>query len=293
MLRASATVIIEREQAPGPTGRQAHRALNLPPEPRTSMRDQWVRFYPMMRDSARALSPSWSAALRAALVRRTGLCGGIGFSCGMARSISIEMIHDISSNGRAILRSDLNSPTAGLECKIKGLNGTARSVLEDGLPGPDHVDLPLQTRMIRTPRTGSAHHRGVVLWTGAAVRRRDPWSEKAYDEVLSRDPTHVDLTRLNGGVPYVKAEEAFHGSPQPSVGPWSKAMLRPWSSAWSLCDGRHDPGHHVESCQWRKRVRLPARRGTRLHDLQCDRCGDGTSGAVINTFGFQPPSRWE
>ena len=65
----------------------------------------------------------------------------------------------------------------------------------------------------------------VVLSTGAAVRRRDPWSDKAYDEVLSLDPAHVDLTRLNGGAPlYVKTED-FHGLNPATVGPWSKANV--------------------------------------------------------------------
>ena len=44
---------------------------------------------------------------------------------------------------------------------------------------------------------------------GLAVRRRDPWSGKAYEEVLSLDPAHVDLTRLNGGAPLLNTHGAF------------------------------------------------------------------------------------
>ena len=70
-------------------------------------------------------------------------------------------------------------------------------------PDPATVDLPLQTRAdVRLmPESVDAERRTVeVVWsTGAAVRRRDPWTGKRYDEVLSLDEAHVDLSRLNGG----------------------------------------------------------------------------------------------
>ena len=54
---------------------------------------------------------------------------------------------------------------------------------------PRTVDLPVQTRAdVRLmPESVDAERRTVeVVWsTGAAVRRRDPWTGKRYDEVLS------------------------------------------------------------------------------------------------------------
>ena len=49
-----------------------------------------------------------------------------------------------------------------------------------------------------------------LVWsTGASVRRRDPWTGRAYDEVLSLDPAHVDLSRLNGGAPLLNTHGAY------------------------------------------------------------------------------------
>jgi hypothetical protein len=71
--------------------------------------------------------------------------------------------------------------------------------------GENIIDLPLQTRAdVRLqPDTIGAEARTVaVLWsTGAAVRRTDLWTGKRYDEVLSLDPRHADLSRLNSGAP--------------------------------------------------------------------------------------------
>jgi hypothetical protein len=82
---------------------------------------------------------------------------------------------------------------------------------------PDHgtstLDLPMQTRTdVRLmPETVHAETRTVELvWsTGAAVRRRDPWTGKRYNEVLSLEETHVDLSRLNGGAPLLNTHGAF------------------------------------------------------------------------------------
>ena len=77
----------------------------------------------------------------------------------------------------------------------------------------DSCELPLQTRMdVRLmPDTAIAEARTIeVVWsTGASVRRRDPWSGRSYEEVLSLDPAHVDLTRLNGGAPLLNTHGAF------------------------------------------------------------------------------------
>ena len=80
-------------------------------------------------------------------------------------------------------------------------------------PYPATVDLPLQTRAdVRLmPESVDAERRTVeVVWsTGAAVRRRDPWTGKRYDEVLSLEETHVDLSRLNGGAPLLNTHGAW------------------------------------------------------------------------------------
>ena len=81
------------------------------------------------------------------------------------------------------------------------------------LAAADTCEMPLQTRMdVRLmPDTAVAETRTIeVLWsTGAAVRRRDPWSGRVYEEILSLDPAHVDLSRLNGGAPLLNAHDAF------------------------------------------------------------------------------------
>ena len=75
------------------------------------------------------------------------------------------------------------------------------------------IDLPLQTRAdVRLQsETIDAEARTVeVVWsTGATVRRMDLWTGKRYDEALSLDPRHVDLSRLNSGAPLLNAHGAF------------------------------------------------------------------------------------
>jgi hypothetical protein len=74
------------------------------------------------------------------------------------------------------------------------------------------IDLPLQTRAdVRLqPETIDAEARTIeMVWsTGAAVRRRDLFTGRRYDEVLSLDPRHVDLSRLNAGAPLLNAHGA-------------------------------------------------------------------------------------
>src|SRR5512134_1757611 len=79
------------------------------------------------------------------------------------------------------------------------------------------IDLPLQTRAdVRLqPETIDAEGRTIeMVWsTGAPVRRRDLFTGRRYDEVLSLDPRHVDLSRLNAGAPLLNAHGAhtLHG----------------------------------------------------------------------------------
>ena len=76
------------------------------------------------------------------------------------------------------------------------------------------IDLPLQTRAdVRLePDSINAEARTIeVLWsTGAPVRRRDLFTGRRYDEVLSLDPQHVDLSRLNSGAPLLNAHGAYN-----------------------------------------------------------------------------------
>ncbi len=82
-------------------------------------------------------------------------------------------------------------------------------VLSDSL-----IDLPLQTRADARlqPETIDAEARTVeVLWsTGVPVPRRDPFTGRRYDEVLSLEPAHVDLSRLNAGAPLLNAHGAYN-----------------------------------------------------------------------------------
>jgi phage major head subunit gpT-like protein len=82
--------------------------------------------------------------------------------------------------------------------------------------GSDHeerqVELPMQTRQVRMlPETADAEARRIeVVWsTGAMVRRRDWLTGKRYDESLSLESSHVDLSRLNGGAPLLNSHGAF------------------------------------------------------------------------------------
>ena len=82
-------------------------------------------------------------------------------------------------------------------------------------PVPDMADerrlgLQLRTDVRVMPETVDATARTVELvWsTGAQVRRRDAWTGKPYDEVLSLEAGHVDLSRLNGGAPLLNTHGA-------------------------------------------------------------------------------------
>ncbi|MBF0402266.1 MAG: hypothetical protein HQL90_16055, partial [Magnetococcales bacterium] len=48
-----------------------------------------------------------------------------------------------------------------------------------------------------------------MVWsTGASVRRTDWRTGKPYDETLSVDTAHVDLSRLNSGAPLLNSHDA-------------------------------------------------------------------------------------
>jgi hypothetical protein len=78
---------------------------------------------------------------------------------------------------------------------------------------PEHIDLPLQHRhevRLLGDRLGTESRTVEVVWsTGAAVRRSDPWTGRAYDEVLSLEPGHVDLSRLMNGAPLLDSHAAY------------------------------------------------------------------------------------
>lgn len=72
------------------------------------------------------------------------------------------------------------------------------------------VDLPpLSVRAAVGSVNEEARTVDLVFSTGAAVNRYDYFSGKRYREVLSLDPTHVDLRRLNGGAPLLDSHSAY------------------------------------------------------------------------------------
>lgn len=77
---------------------------------------------------------------------------------------------------------------------------------------PAERGLPMLTRAAPlAPGTIDEKARTVELvWsTGASVRRVDFWDDEYYDEELSLDPAHVDLSRLSAGAPLLNAHNAF------------------------------------------------------------------------------------
>ena len=78
---------------------------------------------------------------------------------------------------------------------------------------PEHVDLPLQHRhevRLLGDSLGTESRTVEVVWsTGAEVRRSDPWTGKPYDEQLSLEPGHVDLSRLMNGAPLLDSHAAY------------------------------------------------------------------------------------
>src|ERR1051326_8475250 len=73
-------------------------------------------------------------------------------------------------------------------------------------------ELPLQERSAAlSPQTADAEARTVeMVWsTGAKVRRYDFWSDETYEEELSLDPAHVDMSRLTSGAPVLNTHDRF------------------------------------------------------------------------------------
>lgn len=87
----------------------------------------------------------------------------------------------------------------------EGAQGPAAAALEERRLG-----LQLRSDVRLMPETVDVAARTVELvWsTGAVVRRRDYWTGKPYDEVLSLEAGHVDLSRLNGGAPLLNTHGA-------------------------------------------------------------------------------------
>ncbi|MBF0339388.1 MAG: peptidase U37 [Magnetococcales bacterium] len=77
---------------------------------------------------------------------------------------------------------------------------------------PTMVEMPLQNRSANfVPATVDSEARTIeMVWsTGAAVRRRDWNTGQDYDEILSMDPAHVRLDRLNGGAPLLNSHDLY------------------------------------------------------------------------------------
>jgi hypothetical protein len=79
------------------------------------------------------------------------------------------------------------------------------------LNGSALIDLPMQTRLaaIEEASVDATARTVELVWsTGAAVRRRDwTWDGPGveWDEVLSLDPAHVDMTRMSNGAPLLNS----------------------------------------------------------------------------------------
>jgi phage major head subunit gpT-like protein len=92
---------------------------------------------------------------------------------------------------------------------------------------------PLSMRADIGPRSinDEARTADLILTTVAGVRRRDWWTGEEWIEVLSMDPAHVRLERINGGAPLLDSHNAFStadilGTVVPgSVSVTKKAML--------------------------------------------------------------------
>ena len=92
---------------------------------------------------------------------------------------------------------------------------------------------PLSVRDDLGPRSidDAARTVELIITTTAGVRRRDYWTGKEYVEILSMDPEHVRLDRINAGAPLLDSHSAWSvadvlGTTVPgSVSLTKKAML--------------------------------------------------------------------
>lgn len=77
-------------------------------------------------------------------------------------------------------------------------------------PATQTVDLPpLSVRADVGSINEEARTVDLIFSTGAAVERRDYWTGQRYLEVLSLDPKHVRLQRLNAAGPLLDAHSAW------------------------------------------------------------------------------------
>jgi HK97 family phage prohead protease len=75
---------------------------------------------------------------------------------------------------------------------------------------PQTIDLPaLCVRAEVGSVNEDARTVDLIFSTGASVDRMDYWSGKRYREVLSMDPAHVRLERLNAGGPLLDSHSAW------------------------------------------------------------------------------------
>lgn len=72
------------------------------------------------------------------------------------------------------------------------------------------IELPaLSVRAALSSINDDARTVDVIFSTGASVDRMDPWTGKRYREVLSMDPKHVRLDRLNSGAPVLDSHSGW------------------------------------------------------------------------------------
>jgi hypothetical protein len=75
---------------------------------------------------------------------------------------------------------------------------------------PSTIDLPaLCVRAEVGTVNEEARTVDLIFSTGASVDRMDYWSGKRYREVLSMDPAHIRLDRVNAGAPLLDSHSAY------------------------------------------------------------------------------------
>lgn len=84
--------------------------------------------------------------------------------------------------------------------------------------------VPMQLRAMPVASVNEEDRSVVLCWSaGAAVRRYDWWNDEYYDELLSLDPAHVDLARLNAGAPLLNSHARY--SLEDQIGVIEKAWI--------------------------------------------------------------------
>jgi hypothetical protein len=100
----------------------------------------------------------------------------------------------------------IEPPTPGMETRRQPANVAPRSTTL----GPRQVELPpLSVRAALNSADPDRRTVNVIFTTGAPVERMDWGAGQRYLEVLSLDPGHVRLDRMNAGAPLLNSHSAY------------------------------------------------------------------------------------